>query len=46
MKQYQNAEDTRGRLTVMSCMTPASDGTFISMADEEAKQFVKAWSSG
>ncbi|OAT79268.1 NADH-quinone oxidoreductase subunit G [Mangrovibacter phragmitis] len=38
VKQYQNAEDTRGRL-VMSCMTPASDGTFISIADEEAKQF-------
>lgn len=38
VKQYQNAEDTRGR-TVMSCMTPASDGTFISIDDEEAKQF-------
>ena len=38
MKQYQNAEDTRGRL-VMSCMTPASDGTFISIDDAEAKQF-------
>lgn len=38
MKQYQNAEDTRGR-PVMSCMTPASDGTFISIDDEEAKQF-------
>lgn len=24
---------------VMSCMTPASDGTFISIDDEEAKQF-------
>lgn len=38
VKQYQNAEDTRGR-PVMSCMTPASDGTFISIDDEEAKQF-------
>ncbi|CCW29365.1 NADH-quinone oxidoreductase subunit G [Xenorhabdus nematophila F1] len=38
VKQYQNAEDTRGRL-VMSCMTPASDGTFISIDDEEAQQF-------
>lgn len=38
VKQYQNAEDTRGRL-VMSCMTPASDGTFISIDDAEAKQF-------
>ena len=41
VKQYQNAEDTRGRL-VMSCMTPASDGTFISIADDEAKQFRKS----
>ncbi|UNH37868.1 NADH-quinone oxidoreductase subunit NuoG [Moellerella wisconsensis] len=38
VKQYQNAEDTRGRL-VMSCMTPAADGTFISIDDEEAKMF-------
>lgn len=38
MKQYQNAEDTRGR-PVMSCMTPAAEGTFISIDDEEAKQF-------
>lgn len=41
VKQYQNAEDTRGRL-VMSCMTPASDGTFISIADDEAKEFRKS----
>ncbi|ACT06261.1 NADH-quinone oxidoreductase, chain G [Dickeya chrysanthemi Ech1591] len=40
VKQYQNAEDTRGRL-VMSCMTPASDGTFIAIDDDEAKQFRK-----
>ena len=38
VKQFQNAEDTRGRL-VMSCMTPASDGTFISIEDGEAKEF-------
>ncbi|MDF7680554.1 NADH-quinone oxidoreductase subunit NuoG [Enterobacteriaceae bacterium ESL0689] len=38
VKQYQNADDTRGRL-VMSCMTPAADGTYISIEDEEAKQF-------
>lgn len=38
VKQYQDAEDTRGRL-VMSCMTPASDGTFISIDDQEAKHF-------
>ncbi|MGV3346014.1 NADH-quinone oxidoreductase subunit NuoG [Enterobacteriaceae bacterium LUAb1] len=38
VKQYQNAEDTRGRL-VMSCMTPAADGTFISIDDSEAREF-------
>lgn len=38
VKQYQNAEDTRGRL-VMSCMTPSSDGTYISIDDDEARQF-------
>jgi len=38
VKQYQNAEDTRGRL-VISCMTPASDGSFISIDDDEAKEF-------
>lgn len=38
VKQYQNAEDTRGRL-VMSCMTPAADGTFISVEDAEAREF-------
>ena len=36
--QYANADDTRGRL-VMSCMTPASDNTFISIEDKEAKDF-------
>ncbi|TCW00321.1 NADH-quinone oxidoreductase subunit NuoG [Biostraticola tofi] len=41
VKQFQNAEDTRGRL-VMSCMTPASDGTFISIEDDEAQQFRKS----
>ncbi|MEQ4512499.1 MAG: NADH-quinone oxidoreductase subunit NuoG [Dickeya sp.] len=40
VKQYQNAEDTRGRL-VMSCMTPASDGAYIAIDDDEAKQFRK-----
>lgn len=38
VKQYKNAEDLRGRL-VMSCMTPAADGAFISIADDEAKYF-------
>lgn len=36
--QYANPEDTRGRL-VMSCMTPASDNTFISIEDKEAVDF-------
>ncbi|WJV52529.1 NADH-quinone oxidoreductase subunit NuoG [Prodigiosinella aquatilis] len=40
VKQYQNAEDTRGRL-VMSCMTPATDGAYIAIEDSEAKQFRK-----
>lgn len=38
VKQYANADDTRGRL-VMSCMTPATNGTIISVTDEEARAF-------
>ncbi|MBJ7553679.1 NADH-quinone oxidoreductase subunit NuoG [Marinomonas spartinae] len=38
VKQYKDADDTRGRL-VMSCMAPASDGAYISIEDEEAKAF-------
>lgn len=38
VKQYANADDTRGRL-VMSCMTPSTDNTYISIEDTEAKQF-------
>lgn len=38
VKQYKDADDDRGRL-VMSCMTPATDGTYISIEDEEAKSF-------
>ncbi|MDB6061486.1 MAG: NADH-quinone oxidoreductase subunit [Verrucomicrobiaceae bacterium] len=38
VKQYANADDKRGRL-VMSCMTPATDNTFISIDDAEAKAF-------
>ncbi len=38
VKQYANADDKRGRL-VMSCMTPATDNTYISIEDEEAKEF-------
>ncbi|ACS86322.1 NADH-quinone oxidoreductase subunit NuoG [Musicola paradisiaca] len=40
VKQYQNAEDTRGRL-VMSCMTPATNGTYIAIDDAEAVAFRK-----
>ncbi|HMW82430.1 MAG TPA: NADH-quinone oxidoreductase subunit NuoG [Pseudomonadales bacterium] len=38
VKQYANADDSRGRL-VMSCMTPAADNSYISIDDEEARQF-------
>lgn len=30
----------------MSCMTPAADGTFISIDDEEAKNSAKALLNG
>ena len=36
--QYQNAEDTRGRL-VMSCMTEVTDGMRVSMDNTRAKGF-------
>ncbi|SFD04216.1 NADH-quinone oxidoreductase subunit NuoG [Pseudoalteromonas denitrificans] len=36
--QYQNEEDTRGRL-VMSCMTPVTDGMRISLKNEKAHTF-------
>jgi len=36
--QYQDENDTRGRI-VMACMTPASDGTRISISDPDAIQF-------
>ena len=38
VKQYKDADDKMGRL-VMSCMTPASDNTYISISDDEAKEF-------
>ncbi|WP_462383902.1 NADH-quinone oxidoreductase subunit NuoG [Pseudomonas sp. Marseille-QA0892] len=38
VKQYSDENDTRGRL-VMSCMTPATDNSWIAIEDEEAKQF-------
>lgn len=38
VKQYSNAEDKKGRI-VMSCMTPATDNSWISINDQEAKAF-------
>ena len=38
VKQYTDENDTRGRI-VMSCMTPATDGSWISIEDEEARVF-------
>jgi NADH-quinone oxidoreductase subunit G len=38
VKQYTDENDTRGRI-VMSCMTPATDGSWISIDDEESKAF-------
>ncbi len=38
VKQFKNAEEMRGRL-VMACMTPATEGTRISIADADAKKF-------
>lgn len=41
VKQYRDKDDTRGRL-VMSCMTTATDDSYISIDDEEAKAFRKS----
>lgn len=38
--QYQNIEDTQGKL-IVSCMTPAIDGTIITINDTLSKQFRK-----
>ncbi len=38
VKQYQGEDDEEGTL-VMACMTPAADGTRISIDDEEAARF-------
>jgi NADH-quinone oxidoreductase subunit G len=40
VKQFKNADDRKGRI-VMSCMTPAADGTRISIDDAEAVAFRK-----
>lgn len=38
VKQFKDEEDTQGKL-VMSCMTPATDGTRVSINDPEARAF-------
>jgi NADH-quinone oxidoreductase subunit G len=38
VKQFRNEQDTAGKL-VMACMTPAADGTRISINDAEASSF-------
>lgn len=38
VKQYADENDKRGRI-VMSCMTPASNNTYIAIDDAEAKEF-------
>ena len=39
--QYQNAEDTRGRI-VMGCMTPVTDGAIFSLSGDKARHFREA----
>lgn len=41
VKQFKDETDKKGRL-VMSCMTPAADGTRISIEDPEAVEFRRA----
>ena len=41
VKQFEDENDTQGRI-VMSCMTPATDGTRISVHDPEVIRFRKA----
>ena len=38
VKQFRGEDDEKGQL-VMACMTPAADGTRISIADPEARDF-------
>jgi len=38
VKQFKDEQDTQGRI-VMACMTPAADGTRISIEDGEAAEF-------
>ncbi|MGH2571513.1 MAG: NADH-quinone oxidoreductase subunit NuoG, partial [bacterium] len=41
VKQFRDEKDAKGKL-VMACMTPASEGTRISVADIEARDFRKS----
>jgi NADH-quinone oxidoreductase subunit G len=41
VKQFRNESDTRGKI-VMSCMTPAAEGTRISINDPDAVKFRKS----
>jgi NADH-quinone oxidoreductase subunit G len=41
VKQFKDENDRQGRL-VMACMTPASEGTRVSIADPEAEAFRKS----
>jgi NADH-quinone oxidoreductase subunit G len=41
VKQYKDENDKMGRI-VMSCMTPAANGTYISISDDESRQFRSA----
>src|SRR5574337_1185277 len=45
VKQFKDEKDQKGRL-VMACMTPASDGTRISIQDQEALEFRRAITEG
>jgi NADH-quinone oxidoreductase subunit G len=38
VKQFRDEHDTHGKI-VMACMTPAADGTRISIADQDAREF-------
>src|SRR5689334_4085700 len=45
VKQFKDENDKNGRL-VMACMTPAADGTRISIQDPEAVEFRRAITEG
>jgi NADH-quinone oxidoreductase subunit G len=38
VKQFRNEQDTAGKI-IMACMTPAADGTRVSIKDPEAAEF-------